>query len=173
MSDQAGLCGPPDPVPPRPPTWLPTPQSSRNRAERRRHLALGRGPAHGACRRPRRDLDVHRGHRRAGAGPRAVTGFSRGMVVRIFARHLMTLDPATEDVLPHHILASRPYLYSPEIAASRHYPLEDPNDDHRSPGSRETPSTLFCSILRHSKLSIRDNFLPYRPTRRAERVNRL
>lgn len=40
------------------------------------------------------------------------------MVVRIFARHLKTLDPATEvppaDVLPHHYRRIAPYLYSPE-----------------------------------------------------------
>ena len=46
----------------------------------------------------------------------------RLMVVRIFARHLQTLDPATEipqpDVLPHHKRRITPYLYSPqEIAA--------------------------------------------------------
>jgi len=46
----------------------------------------------------------------------------RLMVVRIFARHLKTLDPATEvppeDVLPHHYRRIAPYLYSPqEIAA--------------------------------------------------------
>jgi len=42
----------------------------------------------------------------------------RLMVVRIFARHLQTLDPATEvpppDVLPHHKRRSTPYLYSPQ-----------------------------------------------------------
>jgi integrase/recombinase XerD len=42
--------------------------------------------------------------------------------VRIFARHLQALDPATEvppgDVLPRRYLRARPYLYSPgEIAA--------------------------------------------------------
>jgi integrase len=46
----------------------------------------------------------------------------RLMVVRIFARHLQTLDPATEvppdDVLPHHYRRIAPYLYSPgEITA--------------------------------------------------------
>lgn len=46
----------------------------------------------------------------------------RLMVVRIFARHLKTLDPATEvppeDALPHHYRRITPYLYSPqEIAA--------------------------------------------------------
>src|SRR5258705_13226500 len=46
----------------------------------------------------------------------------RLMVVRIFARHLQTLDPATEipppDVLPHHKRRITPYLYSPhQIAA--------------------------------------------------------
>jgi len=46
----------------------------------------------------------------------------RLMVVRIFARHLETLDPATEvppeDVLPHHYRRIAPYLYSPgEITA--------------------------------------------------------
>jgi integrase/recombinase XerD len=46
----------------------------------------------------------------------------RLMVVRIFARHLKTLDAATEvppeDVLPHHYRRIPPYLYSPvEIAA--------------------------------------------------------
>jgi integrase/recombinase XerD len=46
----------------------------------------------------------------------------RLMVVRIFARHLKALDPATEippgDVLPHHYRRIAPYLYSPgEIAA--------------------------------------------------------
>jgi integrase len=46
----------------------------------------------------------------------------RLMVVRIFARHLKTLDPATEippeDALPHHYRRIAPYLYSPgEIAA--------------------------------------------------------
>src|SRR5438552_11731260 len=42
----------------------------------------------------------------------------RLMVVRIFARHLQTVDPATEvppdDVLPHHYRRITPYLYSPE-----------------------------------------------------------
>ena len=43
-------------------------------------------------------------------------------VVRIFARHLQPLDPATEvppeDVLPHHYRRIAPYLYSPgEVAA--------------------------------------------------------
>ena len=46
----------------------------------------------------------------------------RLMVVRIFARHLAALDPATEvppdDLLPHHYRRIAPYLYSPgEIAA--------------------------------------------------------
>jgi integrase/recombinase XerD len=46
----------------------------------------------------------------------------RLMVVRIFARHLQALDPATEippeDLLPHHYRRIAPYLYSPgEIAA--------------------------------------------------------
>jgi len=46
----------------------------------------------------------------------------RLMVVRIFARHLAALDPATEvppeDVLPHHYRRIAPYLYSPgEIGA--------------------------------------------------------
>jgi integrase len=46
----------------------------------------------------------------------------RLMVVRIFARHLKTLDPATEippdDLLPHHYRRIAPYLYSPaEITA--------------------------------------------------------
>jgi integrase/recombinase XerD len=46
----------------------------------------------------------------------------RLMVVRIFARHLAALDPATEvppeDMLPHHYRRIAPYLYSPgEIAA--------------------------------------------------------
>ena len=39
------------------------------------------------------------------------------MVVRIFARHLAALDPATEvppeDMLPHHYRRIAPYLYSP------------------------------------------------------------
>ena len=44
------------------------------------------------------------------------------MVVRIFARHLTALDPATEvppeDMLPHHYRRIAPYLYSPgEITA--------------------------------------------------------
>jgi len=42
----------------------------------------------------------------------------RLMVVRIFARHLKTLDPATEvppeDALPHHYRRIPPYLYSPQ-----------------------------------------------------------
>jgi integrase len=43
------------------------------------------------------------------------------MVVRIFARHLQTLDAATEvppaDMLPHHYRRVAPYLYSPgEVA---------------------------------------------------------
>jgi integrase/recombinase XerD len=46
----------------------------------------------------------------------------RLMVVRIFARHLQTLDPATEipppDVLPHHKRRITPYLYSPEEIAA-------------------------------------------------------
>ena len=41
----------------------------------------------------------------------------RLMVVRIFARHLAALDPATEvppeDMLPHHYRRIPPYLYSP------------------------------------------------------------
>src|SRR5437870_1027346 len=46
----------------------------------------------------------------------------RLMVVRIFARHLAALDPATEvppeDVLPHHYRRIAPYLYSPgEVTA--------------------------------------------------------
>ena len=46
----------------------------------------------------------------------------RLMVVRIFARHLKALDPATEvppeDILPHHYRRIAPYLYSPgEITA--------------------------------------------------------
>lgn len=46
----------------------------------------------------------------------------RLMVVRIFARHLAVLDPATEvpseDILPHHYRRIAPYLYSPgEITA--------------------------------------------------------
>jgi integrase/recombinase XerD len=46
----------------------------------------------------------------------------RMMVVRIFARHLKALDPATEvppeDLLPHHYRRIAPYLYSPgEVAA--------------------------------------------------------
>ena len=46
----------------------------------------------------------------------------RLMVVRIFARHLAALDPATEvppeDMLPHHYRRIAPYLYSPgEITA--------------------------------------------------------
>jgi integrase len=46
----------------------------------------------------------------------------RLMVVRIFARHLQALDPATEvppeDMLPHHYRRIAPYLYSPgEISA--------------------------------------------------------
>lgn len=46
----------------------------------------------------------------------------RLMVVRIFARHLKTLDPATEvppvDVLPHHYRRVTPHLYSPEQIAA-------------------------------------------------------
>lgn len=46
----------------------------------------------------------------------------RLMVVRIFARHLRTLDPATEipslDVLPHHYRRVTPHLYSPEQIAA-------------------------------------------------------
>jgi len=42
----------------------------------------------------------------------------RLMVVRIFARHLQALDPATEvppgDLLPHHYRRIAPYLYSPD-----------------------------------------------------------
>jgi integrase/recombinase XerD len=42
----------------------------------------------------------------------------RLMVVRIFARHLKTLDPDTEippeDVLPHHYRRIAPYLFSPQ-----------------------------------------------------------
>ncbi|MDQ2789264.1 MAG: tyrosine-type recombinase/integrase [Actinomycetota bacterium] len=54
--------------------------------------------------------------------PRASTDavhWSRRLdVVRIFARHLKTLDAATEvppdDILPHHYRRITPYLYSPE-----------------------------------------------------------
>lgn len=46
----------------------------------------------------------------------------RLMVVRIFARHLRALDPATEvpptDVLPHHYRRVTPHLYSPEEIAA-------------------------------------------------------
>ena len=46
----------------------------------------------------------------------------RLMVVRIFARHLAALDPATEvppeDVLPHHYRRIAPYLYSPDQIAA-------------------------------------------------------
>ena len=42
-------------------------------------------------------------------------------VVRIFARHLQALDPATEippdDVLPRHYRRIPPYLYSPQEIA--------------------------------------------------------
>jgi integrase len=46
----------------------------------------------------------------------------RLMVVRIFARHMKALDPATEippeDILPHHYRRITPYLYTPgEITA--------------------------------------------------------
>jgi integrase/recombinase XerD len=46
----------------------------------------------------------------------------RLMVVRIFARHLAALDPATEvpaeDILPHHYRRITPYLFTPgEITA--------------------------------------------------------
>lgn len=49
----------------------------------------------------------------------------RLMVVRIFARHLAVLDPATEipptDVLPHHYRRVTPHLYTPaEIGALLH-----------------------------------------------------
>lgn len=46
----------------------------------------------------------------------------RLMVVRIFARHVQSLDPATEvpppDVLPHHKRRITPYLYSPQQIAA-------------------------------------------------------
>jgi integrase/recombinase XerD len=46
----------------------------------------------------------------------------RLMVVPIFARHLKTLDPATEippaDVLPHHYRRVTPHLYAPEEIAA-------------------------------------------------------
>lgn len=49
----------------------------------------------------------------------------RLMVVRVFARHLAVLDPATEipppDMLPHHYRRVTPHLYSPdEITALLH-----------------------------------------------------
>jgi hypothetical protein len=49
----------------------------RNRAELRRRLALGRGPVRAARCCLRRDRDVRRGHRQAGAVRPAVTVFSR------------------------------------------------------------------------------------------------
>ena len=47
------------------------------------------------------------------------------MVVRVFARHLAVLDPATEvppvDLLPHHYRRITPHLYTPvEITALLH-----------------------------------------------------
>jgi integrase/recombinase XerD len=46
----------------------------------------------------------------------------RLMVVRIFARHLAALDPATEvppeDMLPHHYRRIAPHLYSPDQIAA-------------------------------------------------------
>ena len=59
--------------------------------------------------------------RPAGAAATRLPGAAAD-VVRIFARHLQTLDPATEvppdDVLPHHTCRIPPYLYSPgEVAA--------------------------------------------------------
>ena len=83
---------------------------------------------HRLLRGPPRRTDHHRAARwpgrlepRAAAATRS-TGARRLMVVRIFARHLQTLDPATEvppeDVLPHHYRRIPPYLYSPsEITA--------------------------------------------------------
>jgi hypothetical protein len=45
------------------------------------------------------------------------------MVVRIFARHLMTLDPATEGVLPHHYWRVAPICIhqtrSPHLGTTR------------------------------------------------------
>lgn len=42
----------------------------------------------------------------------------RLMVVRVFARHLAVLDPATEippvDLLPHHYRRVTPHLYTPD-----------------------------------------------------------
>jgi integrase/recombinase XerD len=46
----------------------------------------------------------------------------RLMVVRVFARHLAVLDPATEippaDILPHHYRRVTPHLYTPEQIAA-------------------------------------------------------
>src|SRR6266498_4088009 len=59
----------------------------------------------------------------------------RLMIVRIFARHLQTLEPATEvppeDLLPHHSDRITPHLFTPDeldallAAASRQRPVHD------------------------------------------------
>jgi integrase/recombinase XerD len=70
----------------------------------------------------------------------------RLMVVRIFARHLAVLDPATEvpgaDILPHHYRRITPHLYTPsEIAA-----LLDAADALRPPLRALTYRTLIALL---------------------------
>jgi len=70
----------------------------------------------------------------------------RLMVVRVFARHLAVLDPATEipppDMLPHHYRRVTPHLYSPdEITALLHA------TDTLRPTGRALTWCMFIGLL--------------------------
>jgi site-specific recombinase XerD len=71
----------------------------------------------------------------------------RLMVVRVFARHLAALDPATEvpgeDILPHHYRRITPYLYTPEDVAA----LLDAADTLRPPLRALTYRTLIGLLM--------------------------
>jgi integrase/recombinase XerD len=71
----------------------------------------------------------------------------RLMVVRVFARHLAVLDPATEvpgeDILPHHYRRITPYLYKPEDVGA----LLDAADTLRPPLRALTYRTLIGLLM--------------------------
>ena len=70
----------------------------------------------------------------------------RLMVVRIFARHLAVLEPATEippaDILIHHYRRVTPHLYTPDEIAG----LLTAADDLRPPTRAVTYRTLICLL---------------------------
>jgi integrase/recombinase XerD len=70
----------------------------------------------------------------------------RLMVVRIFARHLSVLDPATEipsvDILPHHYRRITPHLFTPDELAALLAAA-----DRLHPASRAVTYRTFISLL--------------------------